>query len=89
MWTKGTQKYSLDIEIEQKLDTVWAAVDERMTHFSKDIEAVKESTKAKMQAVEGVVKDMHVDMNKNLLQINEDMNKVKACLLYTSPSPRD
>ena len=31
-----------------------------------------------MQAVEGVVKDMCVDMNKNLLQINEDMNKVKA-----------
>ena len=60
------------------MDTVWAAVDERMTHFSKDIEAVKESTKAKMQAVEGVVKDMRVDMNKNLLQINEDMNKVKA-----------
>ena len=60
------------------MDTFWAAVDDRMTHFSKDIEAVKESTKAKMQAVEGVVKDMRVDMNKNLLQINEDMNKVKA-----------
>jgi len=60
------------------LDTFWAAVDERMTQVSKDIEAVKESTKAKMQAVEGVVKDMRVDMSKNLLQINEDMNKVKA-----------
>ena len=41
---------------------------------------LQEGTKAKIQAVEGVVKDMRVDMNKNLLQINEDMNKVKAAI---------
>ena len=51
-------------------------VDDRMTQISKDI--VKESTKAKMQAVEGVMKDMRVDVNKNLQQINVDMNNVKA-----------
>jgi len=75
---KVLRSIHLDKEIEQKLDTFWAPVDERMTQVSKDIEVVKESTKTKMQAVEGVVKDMHVDMNKNLLQINEDTNKVKA-----------
>ena len=31
-----------------------------------------------MQAVEGVMKDMRVDVNKNLQQINVDMNNVKA-----------
>ena len=31
-----------------------------------------------MQAVEGVVKDMRVDVNKNLQQINVDMNNFKA-----------
>ena len=60
----------------EKLDTFWAMVDDRMTQVSKDI--VKESTKAKMQAVEGVMKDMRVDVNKNLQQINVDMNNVKA-----------
>ena len=75
---KVLRSIHLDKEIEQKLDTFWAPVDERMTQVSKDIEVVKESTKARMQAVEGVVKDMRVDMNENLLQINEDMNKVKA-----------
>ena len=58
------------------MDTFWAMVDDRMTQISKDI--VKESTKAKMQAVEGVMKDMRVDVNKNLQQINVDMNNVKA-----------
>jgi len=75
---KVLRSIHLDKEIEQKLDTFWAMVDVRMTQVSKDIEAVKESTKAKMQAVEGVVKDMRVDVNKNLQQINVDMNNFKA-----------
>ena len=75
---KVLRSIHLDKEIEQKLDTFWAAVDDRMTQVSKDVEVLQEGTKAKIQAVEGVVKDMRVDMNKNLLQINEDMNKVKA-----------
>ena len=36
-----------------------------MTQVSKDVEVLQEGTKAKIQAVEGVVKDMRVDMNKN------------------------
>ena len=43
---KVLRSIHLDKEIEQKVDTFWASVDERMTQVSKDIEAVKESKNA-------------------------------------------
>jgi len=75
---KVLKSIHLDKEIEQKLENLWAKVEDRLAQFNRDVDSVTESTNAKIQAVKVILTELRTDMNKNLQQMNDDMNKVKT-----------
>jgi len=83
---KVLRSIQIDKEIEKKLDIFWAKVDDRLSQVNKDIDSVKESTNAKIQAVMEEMKIIKTDIQGQSCELQsmkrELKNEVKADLAH-------